>query len=124
MLICRTWQRVRLLVYMETTIAHFIILGLAVWRVSNMLADTDQSGPFELLDRARAWAGVRYASDNTPYWKSRTLASGLMCVRCSSMWFGILATVCFIINTPVTIFVSLPFALSAVAFLVQEFVKE
>lgn len=89
-----------------------------------MLADTDQSGPGEMLDWIRAMVGVKYAPDSTPYWKSGSLASGLMCVRCSSVWFGFLAGVCYLINAHVTVFVALPFALSGAAILLQERLKE
>ena len=94
-----------------------IVLPLAVWRVANMLADTDQSGPFELLDWLRGMAGVKYADSNVPYWKPGSLAALIMCVDCSSVWLGMLGVVAFAVAPMLTIFVSLPFALSAVAML-------
>jgi len=106
------------------TIVSFLIIALAVWRVSNMFADTDQSGPGEILDWLRALAGVKYADDNLPYWKSGSFAAGLMCVRCSSVWFGFIAGICYIANSHLTVLVALPFALSGAAILLQERLKE
>jgi hypothetical protein len=106
------------------TIVSFLLISLAVWRVSNMLADTDQSGPGEILDWLRAQVGVKYTEDSVPYWKPGSFASGLMCVRCSSVWFGFIAAVCYIANSHLTVLVALPFALSGAAILLQSFLKE
>mgnify|MGYP001134398697 FL=1 len=96
-----------------------IVIPLAVWRVANMLADTDQSGPFELLDWLRARVGVKYADTNVPYWKHGSLANLVMCCDCSSVWLGIIATLAFVLLPEVTFFVSLPFALSGATMLLE-----
>jgi len=106
------------------TIVWFIIIALAVWRVSNMFADTDQSGLGEILDWLRALAGVKYDDRNIPYWKDGSFAAGLMCVRCSSVWFGMFAGVCYLTNAHLTVFVALPLALSGAAILLQERLTE
>jgi hypothetical protein len=100
-------------------IPSLIVLSLAVWRVANMLADTDQSGPGELMDWFRGVIGVKYADTNVPYWKPGSLAALVMCADCSSVWMGALAIVAFTLAPMLTIFVSLPFALSAVAMLLE-----
>ena len=84
-----------------------------------MLADTDQSGPFEVLDWFRALCGVRYSSDSVPYAKRGSLGSMLLCVDCSSVWIGLIVVAGYLINHEVTTIVSLPFALSAVAKIVE-----
>jgi hypothetical protein len=83
-----------------------------------MLADTDQSGPFELLDWLRGLVGVKY-TDGIPYWKPGSLAALISCSDCSSVWLGMLGVVAFAVAPMLTIFVSLPFALSAVAMLLE-----
>jgi hypothetical protein len=97
-----------------------ITLPLAVWRISNMLADTEQSGLFNSLDWIRKKAGVKFNPDGTFYAKSGSIGDGLMCVLCSSVWVGILFTILLVCNQKVTFFVSLPFALSALAIFIQK----
>ena len=101
-------------------ILSILTMPLAVWRISNMLADTEQSGPFCMLDWIRIKAGVRYDQFSDPVYKRGSIASGILCIVCSSMWFGILFTILLICNQKVTFFVSLPFALSAVTMLIEE----
>lgn len=100
-------------------IPSLIIVSLAVWRVANMLADADQSGPGELLDWFRGLVGVKYTDTNVPYWKPGSLAGLVMCVDCSSVWLGMLGVLAFAVTPMLTIIVSLPFALSAVAMLLE-----
>jgi hypothetical protein len=104
-------------------IPSLIVLSLAVWRVANMLADTDQSGPGELLDWFRGVIGVKYADTNVPYWKPGSFASLVMCNRCSSVWLGALAIVAFTLAPMLTIFISLPFAISTISILVDSIVN-
>jgi hypothetical protein len=112
------------------TIWYFILIALAVWRLSNLLADTDQEGLFNSLDWIRAKVGVTrrdypsYGEYNVHYGKPGTIAAGILCVYCDSIWFGILFTVLWFINHEVTIIVSLPFALSAVAIFIQKGIEK
>jgi hypothetical protein len=95
------------------TIVQFIVLTLATWRVSNMLADTEQTGPFGLLDKIRYAAGVRFGEDGQAY-GTNGLSKGLLCMYCNSVWFGVLFTVSYAMN-PQVFWLALPFALSGAA---------
>ena len=106
------------------TILSILTMPLAVWRISNMLADTEQSGPFGMLDWIRMKAGVKYDQFSDPVYKRGSIASGILCLVCSSTWFGILFTILLICNQKVTFFVSLPFALSAMAMFIQQLRRE
>lgn len=90
---------------MDTFISpfDFLILALATWRLSSLLADED--GSFGTLERLRTWLGVRYVSDDgngvgirryvpddTPTLK-RAIARGVICRWCNSVWFGALLSV-------------------------------
>jgi hypothetical protein len=99
-------------------------MPLAVWRLSNMLSDTNQEGLFNSLDWIRSKLGVKYDYYSQPEFKSGSIAAGILCPVCSSIWFGILFTILLICNQEVTFYVSLPFALSAAAMLIQELRRE
>lgn len=101
----------------------FFAIPLAVWRLSNMLADTEQSGPLALLDWIRLHAGVKFDEHSMPYAENGSFGQMLICVYCNSIWIGILFTIGLIINIQVTTIVSLPFALSAIAIFVQEIIN-
>jgi hypothetical protein len=57
---------------------------------------------------------MRYDTDSKPY-AATSLAKGLMCVWCSSVWIGIGFTALFSLSPVVAFTAALPFALSAVA---------
>jgi hypothetical protein len=61
------------------------VLILATWRLSSLLAQ--ERGPFELFERLRYWAGVRYDvySQQDP---RNEMARGLVCIWCNSVWIG------------------------------------
>ena len=59
----------------------FVILSLAVWRISRMVALED--GPFDVLAKVRERLGVHKQET----WVHR----GLACVACVSFWIGLFA---------------------------------
>jgi hypothetical protein len=59
----------------------FVILSLAVWRISRMA--TMEDGPFDAFSRIRAALGVHRQET----WVHR----GLACVACVSFWVGLIA---------------------------------
>jgi hypothetical protein len=63
----------------------FLILSLAVWRISRMA--TMEDGPFDVLSRIRERIGVHKQET----WVHR----GLACVACVSFWIGLFAGVCW-----------------------------
>lgn len=104
----------------DTFIVAILVIPLAVWRVSNMLSDTSQSGPFGALDWIRHISGVKHDEHSVPYAGKGSIAEMLLCVYCNSIWIGIFFTVAFLVNQIVTIILSLPLALSAVAIFLEE----
>jgi len=83
-----------------------------------MLSDIDQEGLFNSLDWIRRKAGVAWGLQGA-YGKSGSIASGLLCPYCSSVWFGTVFTLLFLCNQRVTFFVTLPFAISTVAIFIN-----
>ena len=63
----------------------FVIISLAVWRISSLLARED--GPFDVLARIRAFVGVEYDAESEMF-GTNGFAKGLICVWCNSVWFS------------------------------------
>ena len=96
-----------------------LILILATWRLSSLLAD--EAGPWDVFTYLRTLAGVRYDDVGQPY-GSNVLARGIMCVFCVSVWVGVGWASLYYVAPNMTFWVGLPFALSAGAILVSEVV--
>lgn len=101
----------------------FILIGMATWRIANMLSDTDQSGPWQILDKFRKRVGLQYNQYSEPYAKPGSLADMITCVYCNSIWIAIGFYILWNVNQTLTIIVSTPLALSAVAIFLQEFIN-
>ena len=84
-----------------------IILGLSTWRISSMFINED--GPFDIFFRIREWIG-----------DEGFFASLFSCVLCLSVWVAIFLTLSAIMNKTVTLYLMLPFALSAIAVILEE----
>jgi hypothetical protein len=63
----------------------FVILSLAVWRISRMA--TMEDGPADVLQRIRTAMGVHKQET----WVHR----GLACIACVSFWLGLFAGACW-----------------------------
>lgn len=96
-----------------------ILMALATWRLANMLADTNQSGPFDMLDWLRSKLGVRFDQMSQPY-GSNSLSKGLLCIYCNSVWFGTAYTLVYLLSPDWALYLSLPLALSAAAILLEK----
>lgn len=68
-------------------LANNLLLILATWRLTSLLSNTNEHGPYELLDKVRYLAGVRYDSNSQPY-GTNELSKGLVCFWCCSVWVG------------------------------------
>lgn len=82
----------------------------------------NEGGPWAILSRFRYWAGVRYDDESRPY-STTTLSGVLSCVWCISIWIGALFAFSYWWNPNMTILLSLPFALSATAVIVEAWVN-
>lgn len=92
----------------------FIVLALAVARLANLLADTQQAGPFQLMHRIRSFVGVEFDEYSVPHGRNQ-VAEAVMCVYCNSVWLGLLATLAWLVWPGPVFWLALPLALSAVA---------
>lgn len=94
------------------SLIDLLILSLAVWRWASFLAR--EEGPFYIFTTVRHWLGVRYNEKSemvaTNHW-----AEGALCLWCNSMWFALLFEFCYAWYPAYTVWVLLPFALSAAA---------
>ncbi len=95
-----------------------IILILATWRIANMLASPDETGPFDVLGRLRYLVGVRF--DKGQPHGTNELASGLLCIWCNSVWIGLAWTTIYWLIPAYTTLLALPFALSGGAIIIGE----
>ena len=64
----------------------FLILALATFRISSLIADED--GPFGLFEWIRSKVGVKRDEKGESYGTNK-FAVGLVCVWCNSIWIGI-----------------------------------
>ena len=93
-----------------------IILGLAVWRLSSLISR--ESGPYNIFALLRFRAGVVYnkMSEEIP---SSELSKGILCLWCVSVWISIPLGILYFFLPMFTIFACIPFAISALAILVD-----
>ena len=90
----------------EMTALEFVVLGLGTFRLSRLVVDDDITLPL------RAWLFDRFPSD----W----LISLLSCVWCTGFWVAVITVIAWWANPVVVWWCMLPFALSAVAGLLEE----
>lgn len=104
-------------------IVDLIIIFLASYRVSDLLSDTTQEGPFGILLGLRVWSGV-YFDEYSNAQGSTSFARGLLCQYCNSIWIGLLFTIVAIVlsyfGIPIWYFF-LPLAISGFVILIKEF---
>lgn len=93
-----------------------VILGMACARLSWLFAR--EEGPYELLARARHAMGVRYDQTSQPYGTSM-LSKMILCYYCNSIWLGIIFTAIYVFTGSLVVWLSLPFALSEAAVLLN-----
>lgn len=84
---------------------NYIILALAVWRISSLLTNDSERGPWDLLTEFRWWA--------------RQYSGAFECVWCMSIWIAIIVAVSYWTIPVYTTWFCLPFALSAGAIIVD-----
>lgn len=70
---------------MDNVLLRIVLAGLAVYRLSELLAIDD--GPFEMLAAFRGW--LNQAPDNHLNVR-RNLADGIVCSYCNGMWMATL----------------------------------
>lgn len=65
-----------------------VLSALAVWRMGYYI--TNEDGPFDMMDRIRAFVGVKYATTGQPYGLN-IFSKLISCFYCVSIWlsFGV-----------------------------------
>jgi hypothetical protein len=97
----------------------FLVLSLATWRLSSLIATPGDDGPWEMFLRIRKFVGVKHDEQTGLYYGTNEFAKGIMCLWCVSVWVGLgLAVLYFFFREPVVL-CSLPFALSGAAVIVE-----
>jgi hypothetical protein len=107
---------------MDTLI--ILVISLAVWRISNLLYDVEQAGPLGLMDKVRFFLGVRFDNEGQPITEPGSLAEGVLCVYCNSLWIGLSFTLLFVINKMVAFVVALPFAWSTAGIIIDILIRK
>ena len=104
-------------------IVTFLILAGAVFRLSSLFvaqADEPEHGPWEILDRFRYWAGVRFNAHSQPYGENE-FAQMLCCIYCLSFWVGLIVGIFYLIIPGYTTCLCLPLALSSGAIVIKRY---
>ncbi len=97
---------------------HFLILALATWRLSSLLATED--GPYAVFATFRDFVGVSYGEYSNLHTKNE-FAAWVACVWCSSVGIGATWAGFYYLTPPQAVWVALPFAISTVAVIIEEF---
>ena len=92
----------------------FLIVALAVWRVSSLLVNED--GPFDIFAKIRYWVGVRFNQLSEPY-GINVISKGLTCVWCTSVWISGVGAI--FISANILEYIVLVMALSAAAIVIE-----
>ncbi len=70
----------------------FIILGLAVWRLSSLFSN--EIGPFRIFAKLRIWAGETLTVEGRRV-ATTGFGEGLICTACESVWWAIIMFTCY-----------------------------
>jgi hypothetical protein len=96
---------------------NLIVVALAVWRISSLLVRED--GPGDILAKFRFAIGIKYNKFSQQYAENK-FAELFLCVWCLSVWVGIVVAILWFFFPVATFYLSLPFALSTIAIIVDE----
>ena len=95
----------------------FLILALATFRISSLLADED--GPYNVLETFRQAVGVK-RDDTGEQYALNKFADGLICIWCNSVWVGLGLTVAYMsVSKSMTILLCMPLAFSTIAIVIE-----
>ncbi len=97
---------------------NIVIIVLAIWRVTRLVGDPREAGPYNLLDKMRTKVGIVY-NEFSVLEGENEFARGLVCVYCLSVWLGILAAIAYLAAPAICVAIAMPFALSAGAIIIE-----
>lgn len=100
----------------------FLVMGLAVWRLSAMFSY--ECGPFKIFMRMRRIIGFDHADDCEPVsFPDNFLSSLFGCVWCLSVWFAIIIVIGDSLWPGETLIVCRILALSAVTVIIERIAR-
>lgn len=103
-------------------ISQLLIYGLAVWRVSSLLVSED--GPFKAFRRLRELFGIQHDAEGHVYLIPDTsIAKLFSCLWCASVWVSAAWLLLLTILPVYCMWLSVWLALSAVAIVVEKWVR-
>lgn|SRR5690554_6737384 len=101
-------------------VSDLLILALAAWRLSRLLAFED--GPAQMLARLRYAVGVRYDAHSQAYAVTEA-AKLVLCYYCSSVWIGAGFTLIYLFLPVPALVLALPFALSGATIICESVIQ-
>ncbi len=104
-------------------VLDIVILMFATWRLSSLLVDPEDDGPWEIFGKFRHLLGVRRDDKTGLFYGNNVVAQALMCVFCTSIWVGIAIGMSYIFFPSIVAMASLPFALSAGAIVLERIIN-
>lgn len=98
---------------------HIVILGLAIWRMSSLVAR--EEGPGDFFLHMRRLNGVYYGQDGEVIARGQ-LAKLITCVWCQSVWWSAIASALYVYGMGLSVWWWMPLtlALSAIAIIADE----
>lgn len=99
---------------------EFVVVALAVWRVSSLLVN--EEGPLDIFVRLRKFVGVKYDEFSQPY-GTNFISKLFACVWCMSIWLSAPAALVLIVFPKFAFYASLLFAISAVAIIIETIIS-
>ena len=105
---------------MELDLVSLLVLLLATYRLSILIASDAEGGPWNILNKLRRGVGMRYDRTSSRPYGVTMLASGMLCIYCNSVWIGLVWTLLYLVFGSLTVWLALPLALSGAAVLLSE----
>lgn len=98
------------------------VLAFAVWRITHLLAA--ESGPFHVFLWLRERLGIEHDEDEVPrLWPHTYFGEMFECPYCLSMNVAIVVAVAWFLFPTTIFYLAIPFALSAVAVILNGLAK-
>ena len=104
-------------------IIDFLVLSLATWRLSSLIATPGDDGPFDMFGKFRKLVGVRLDEVTGVYYGTNVVAKAVECVWCTSFWIGLGLGIFYLISGSPAVYFAFPFALSGAAIIVERIVN-
>jgi hypothetical protein len=100
------------------------VLAIATWRLSRLLSDPTEVGPWDILLRLRYWLGWRWDEFGGLHFDAsgvrRQVAIAISCMKCVSVWIGVMLLAIQLISPHLALVISAPFALSGITMIIEE----